>query len=58
MDYVLDYMLKHNIPITQRNYIALAYMGDKHTVDDLDGEELAELPDGFEDWPLDELQVS
>jgi len=58
MDCVLDYMLKNKIAITQRNYIELAYMGDKHTVDDLDGEELAELPDGFDEWPIEESQVN
>jgi hypothetical protein len=57
MDYVLDYMLKHNIPITQRNYIEIAFMGQK-SVEELEAEELAELPDGFEDWPLDESQVN
>ena len=51
-------MLKNKIAITQRNYIELAHMGDKHTVDDLDGEELAELPERFEDWPVDESQVN
>jgi hypothetical protein len=47
-------MLKHKIAITQRNYIELAYLGDKHSLEELEGEERAELPEGFEDWPVDE----
>ena len=58
MDHVLDWMLKNKIAITQRNYIELAYMGERHTVDDLESEELAELPDGFEDWCVDEARVN
>jgi len=57
-DYVLAYMLKHKIAITQRNYIELAYLGDKHSLEELEGEERAELPEGFEDWPVDEMRVN
>ena len=57
MDHVLDYLLKNKIAITQRNYIEIAYMGEK-SVEELEAEELAELPEGFEDWPLDESQVN
>jgi hypothetical protein len=57
-DAVLNWMLKHKLAITQRNYIELAYMGDKHRLEELEGEERAELPTGFEDWPADELQVN
>ena len=56
-DSVLDYMLKHKIPLTQQNYIELAYMGDKHSVEELGEEEIAELPEGFEDWPLTERNI-
>lgn len=44
-------MLKRKIPLTQQNYIELAYMGDKHSIEELGVEEIAELPEGFEDWP-------
>jgi hypothetical protein len=57
-DHVLAYMLKHKIAITQRNYIELAYLGDKHSLEELEGEERAELPEGFEDWPVDEMRVN
>jgi hypothetical protein len=57
MDYVLDYMLKHKIAITQRNYIEIAYMGEK-SLEELEAEELAELPDGFDEWPIEESQVN
>ena len=57
MQHVLAYMLKHEIPLTQQNYIELAYMGDKHSVEELEGEELAGLPEGFEDWPRSERDI-
>ena len=57
LDYVLQYMVKTGIQITQRNYLELNY-GYKRSVDNLEGEELAELPDGFEDWPEDEGLVN
>jgi hypothetical protein len=57
-DYVLEWMLKNKIAITQRNYIELAYMGDKHSLEELEGEELADLPEGFQDWPVDEMAVN
>ena len=55
MDCVMEMMKKSKIPFTQRNYIELAYMGDKHSFQDLEGEERFELPEGFEDWPTDDL---
>ncbi len=57
-DYVLEWMLKHKIPFTQRNYIELAHMGQKSTLNELEGEEVAALPEGFEDWPIDESSVN
>jgi hypothetical protein len=30
-------------------------MGDKHTIEEMDFEDLAEAPEGFEEWPEDEL---
>ena len=50
-DYVLAWMLKNKIPLTQRNYLELAYMGDKHSIEELGEEEIAELPEDFELWP-------
>jgi len=57
-DAVLNWMLKQKIPITRRKYIESAYFGQKSSLEELEGEERAELPDGFEDWPVDELQVN
>jgi hypothetical protein len=55
VDYVLDSMLKNGIPVTQRNYLEICYFGAKSSLDDLDAEELADLPDDFLHWPVDEL---
>lgn len=52
------YMLKNKLPLTQHGWLELNYMGGKKTVDDLEGEGLAELPDGFEDWPVDEKAIN
>jgi hypothetical protein len=57
-DPTTTYMLKNKIPLTQRTWIELNYMGDKHSVSELEGEELADLPDGFEDWPEDETAIN
>ena len=57
LDYVLQYMVKNGIQITQRNYLELNY-GDKHSVSDLEGEQLGELPEGFEDWPEDATVIN
>jgi hypothetical protein len=43
-DAVLAKMAELRIPMTRDNYIRLAYFGEK-TFDQLEGEELAELPD-------------
>jgi hypothetical protein len=56
-DCVLASMLKKKIPLTQRNYRELAYMGDKHSIEELGPEERAELPKGFEDWPRSERDI-
>ena len=53
-DCVTEYLIKHKIPLTQRNWIEFAYFGDEHSVDELEAEERADLPEGFEDWPIDE----
>jgi hypothetical protein len=50
----MEMMLKLKIPFTQQHYLRLAYW-DNRTIDDLGPEEQAELPEGFEDWPVDGL---
>jgi hypothetical protein len=39
-DCVLALMLKKKIPLTQRSYIELAYIGDKHSIEELGVEEM------------------
>jgi len=51
-------MLQNNVGVTQRNYIEIAYLGDKHDLEELEAEERAELPDGFEDRPVDGTKVN
>jgi hypothetical protein len=46
-DCVTEYLVKHKIPLTQRNWIEFAYFGDKHSIDELEGEERADLPEGL-----------
>jgi hypothetical protein len=58
VDIVTAYLLKHRIPLTQRNWILFAYLGDKHSLEELDAEERAELPEDFDDWPVDESQLN
>lgn len=58
MNYIVDLMVRHKIPFTQRNYIELAYFSEKSLLEELEAEQRADLPDGFEDWPVDELPVS
>jgi hypothetical protein len=53
-DCVLATMLKLGGPITQQRYLALAYW-DNRTLEDLGPEERCELPEGFEEWPVDDL---
>ena len=55
LDCVTRALMENGIPLTQRNWIEFAYLGDKSSIDELDGEELADAPDGFEDWPVDDL---
>lgn len=56
-DIVLEKMLKEKVPLTQRNYITLAFW-DKRSIEELGAEERADLPDGFEDWPEDEGRIN
>ena len=53
-DHVTAYLLKRKIQLTQRAWIRHAYLGAQSTVEELEGEELADLPENFEDWPVDE----
>jgi hypothetical protein len=51
-DIVLRHMLEHKIPLTQGNYLDLCYFGEK-SVEELGGEEVADLPGSFFAWPVD-----
>jgi hypothetical protein len=55
-DIVMKKLLELGSPLTQQNYLRLAYWDDR-TIDDLGPEELAELPEGFEDWPRTEKDI-
>jgi hypothetical protein len=55
LDCVTQALIENGIPLTQRNWIEFAYLGDKYSIDQLDGEELADAPEGFEDCPEDDL---
>jgi hypothetical protein len=57
-DCVLRLMLERKIPLTQKNYLELAYFGEKSSVEELGSEELADLPESFQDWPVDEHAVN
>jgi hypothetical protein len=57
-DAVLKWMLQNKVKVTQRNYIEIAYLGDKHSLEELEAEERVDLPEGFEDWPVDETRVN
>jgi hypothetical protein len=46
MDYILVHMLKHKIPLTLENWLALNYLGDKG-IEDLGAEEPAEIPEAI-----------
>ncbi len=54
MDYVLEYMKKNDIPLTVKNYIEIAYLGDR-TLADLEGEELVEVEDLVRDGELEAM---
>jgi hypothetical protein len=56
-DCVLQYMLKHKIPLTQQRYLMLAYWDDRK-LEDLGAEERSMLPEGFEDWPRTEKEIN
>jgi hypothetical protein len=58
LDCVTRVLIEHGVPLTQRNWITFAYLGAKCSVDELDAEELANLPDDFEDWPVDAAHIN
>lgn len=45
MDYVLEYMKRRRLPLTLDVYLNLAYMGDITSLDQLDAEQLAGIPE-------------
>jgi hypothetical protein len=53
LDSITRALIDNGLPLTQRNWITFAYLGDKSSIDELDGEELANAPEGFEEWPVD-----
>jgi hypothetical protein len=50
LDCVSRVLIENGIPLTQRNWIEFAYLGDKSSIEELGAEELADAPEGFEDW--------
>ena len=57
MNCVVKMLLELGSPLTQQNYLSLAYWDDR-TIEDLGPEELAELPEDFELWPRTELDIN
>lgn len=57
-DSVIRHMLANKIALTQKNYLELCYFGQKCSVEELGGEELADLPASFHAWPVDEHAVN
>jgi len=47
-DPVLVYMVKHRIPVTRDNYIAINYLGDR-TYEDLEAEDLVAVDELFDE---------
>ena len=45
-DFILEYMRRHQIPLTREEYIKLAYLGERNN-EGLSAEEEAELPEQF-----------
>jgi hypothetical protein len=58
MDCVVAKLLQLGLPLTQKRYLTFAYFGEKQSIEELEGEELAGLPEGFEDWPRDESEIN
>jgi hypothetical protein len=57
MDHVVEKMMKEGVALTQENYLLWAFLGEKSSLEELGGEEIAELPEGFEDWPVTEDDI-
>ena len=53
MDYVLDFMKRHDVPLTRENYLQIAYMGDPP---ELDAEAEADLPEQFQLKPSEDFE--
>lgn len=51
-DILIDYMRRKKIAMTAENYIELNTLGDAHTVDELEGENLVEVLDLLEEGVL------
>ena len=51
MDAVLNYMKKHNLPLTREKYLEFAYLGNPP--EELDAEQEAELPREFQKHPVE-----
>ena len=47
LDCVSRVLIEHGLPLTQRNWIEFAYLGGKSSIDELDGEELADTPEAL-----------
>ena len=47
MDYVVEFMKRHDVPLTRDNYLQIAYMGNPP--EELDAEDEAELPEELQD---------
>jgi hypothetical protein len=56
-DIVMTKLLELGSPLTQQNYLQLAYW-DNRKLEDLGPEERAELPEGFEEWPRTEKDIN
>jgi hypothetical protein len=44
-DLIVEYLKKHNLPVTRENYVALAFLGDSDGKEMFDAELEAELPE-------------
>jgi len=56
-DIVMRKLLELGSPLTQQNYLQLAYW-DNRTLENLGPEGRAELPEGFEEWPRTEKDIN
>jgi len=54
---IVAYLVKNKIPLTVQNYVECNWMGEK-TVEDLEGEEIAEIEELLEEGQLVDTQSS